>query len=287
MGSECHATVSCTRFSFLQQTLLEWLLAPSTLWPLIATWKQAVSGLPSYLFKKKSGNDCSWLLLGCDLPSCRHQSRRRASTSPSPLFPRLAQIVRSLVTQRGEWDGCQEGYLLPNNEAEKMSMLTALRAPQLDGHWRVQKRSMHIAVNATHNGASVCCAGRFVVSHLATHVCWCAMNSNHRGSLAEASYSLRETVASQVPIGVVKPCCTGVEGSHRRSPCGLQAWGAALPGSTAQLHPLRLSCALGPLPQHEGKQTCRHCCSSAGSSCPFRHENEQAVHSPFLSQHLE
>lgn len=43
--------------------------------------------------------------------------------SPSPPFSLLAQTLRSSVTQS---DGRQEGYLLPNNEAEKTSMFKAL-----------------------------------------------------------------------------------------------------------------------------------------------------------------
>lgn len=123
---------------------MQWLLALSTPWPPVATWKQAVWGLPSYLFKEKSGDDCSWLLLGCDLPSCTHKSRRWASASSSPTIPYLTQMVRSLATQPGERDGRQEGYLLPNSKAEKMGTLKDLFAPQVDGHWRVKKSNMDI-----------------------------------------------------------------------------------------------------------------------------------------------
>lgn len=46
--------------------------------------------------------------LGCDLPSCAHQRRRRVSAPSSPPLPRLTQTIRSSVPQRGKRNGSQE-----------------------------------------------------------------------------------------------------------------------------------------------------------------------------------
>lgn len=110
---------------------MQWLLVLSTPCPPVATWKQAVSGLPSYLFKKKSGDDCSWLLLGCDLPSCTHQSRRRASTSSSPTIPLSHTDGLLLGRLSQEWDGRQERCYLIARLRKLLCLKTSLLLRQM------------------------------------------------------------------------------------------------------------------------------------------------------------
>lgn len=157
-----------------------------------------------------------------------HQGTRVASVSPSPRFHK---------------DPSSPG-LCPNSKAEKTGMLEAL----LLLNQMVPEGSTRGAWTSGQKPCSWCCAGLSWHTPLWAGSDHC--NSPQKSSSLGRLSLFRETVAPQVPTGVVKSCCTGAE----ERPC----WS---PHGTAS-------------PQHEGKQTGHHC-SPAGSSCPFRHKNKQ------------